>query len=167
MTDTPKPPMVVWLKPSTAARDDDSGTFWPGPTGATLAYMQPKDKSEAYVHIDQFLAEVERRAKAMVEKDAEENHMYLPAPVDDLKSFWIDEAMLELAKEIKEWEMRNKCIFFLLPIGLLVFIGSYWLSFHYQNEILILTLLGGFAFTLLGSFPWIDEIDKWRDKGNK
>lgn len=68
------------------------------------AFANRKRESEVgpYVHLDQFLAEVRRRAKAMVEKDAEENHMHLPAPAEDLKSFWTDEAIKQLTKEIEE-----------------------------------------------------------------
>lgn len=90
MKDTPKPPMVVWVG------GHRTGFL------ATTTEQSDMTTDGPYVHLDQFLAEVERRAKAMVEKDAEENHMYLPAPVDDLKSFWIEDAMQELAKEIKE-----------------------------------------------------------------
>lgn len=78
MKDTPKPPMVVYgrrLHPSTDLDGNIISENWMATTSD-----HPLMKGETYVHLDQFLAEVERRAMAMVEKDA----------------------MQELAKELKE-----------------------------------------------------------------
>lgn len=97
----PKPPMVLYFRGNISTVYMD-GSHMDNRFGHAFANRKRESEVGPYVHLDQFLAEVKRRAKAMVEKDAEENHMHLPAPAEDLKSFWTDEAIKQLTKEIEE-----------------------------------------------------------------
>jgi len=85
MTDTPKPPMVVWLDVDGTSEWDNKRKYW-GNWGNT---PRPYDHGP-YVHIDQFLAEVEKRADG---KHAVHMRQY--------SSDWM-EAAQELAAEIME-----------------------------------------------------------------
>lgn len=86
--DTPKPPMVVYgrrLHPSTDLDGNIISENWMATTSD-----HPLMKGETYIHLDQFLAEVERRA------------MEIGYNVTEPSFEQVGEAMLELAKEIKE-----------------------------------------------------------------
>ena len=90
MTDTPKPPMVVWVG------GHRTGFL------ATTTEQSDMTPDGPYVHLDQFLAEVRNKAIDMAEKDAEAMGRDLPAPIEDCMTFWLEDAMQELAKKIKE-----------------------------------------------------------------
>lgn len=93
-------PMVVYgrrLHPSTDLNGNIISENW-----ITTTSDHPLLKGEKYVHLDQFLAEVRNKAIDMAEKDAEAMGRDLPAPIEDCMTFWLEDAMQELAKKIKE-----------------------------------------------------------------
>lgn len=85
MTDTPKPPMVVWLDVDGTSDRPEGRRFWGNWSNSKLAH-----DNGPYVHLEQFMEEVERRADA---KHATTMRQY---------SSDFMEAMQELAKEIME-----------------------------------------------------------------
>lgn len=96
MTDTQKPPMVLQWQRTHPSTDLDGNIIQENGIATTSSH--PLMLGETYVHLDQFLAEVEKRAKKASEK-------YIP-PDRPLMGYWRNYAMQELAKELKEGNVK-------------------------------------------------------------
>jgi len=101
MTDTLKPPMVIYFRENISTVYMD-GSHMDNRFGHAFANKNRESDVGPYVHLDQFLAEVERRALGDAHNQAETAEVNMPYPDEDVIMLWFRETAIKLAKELKE-----------------------------------------------------------------
>jgi hypothetical protein len=96
-----KPPMTLYLQNEQSLNEEQ----WKDDDVTWCRDKIFRHDVGPYVHMEQFLAEVERRSLNDAHKQAEASEVNIPYPDEDVITLWFRETARKLAKEIMEGEL--------------------------------------------------------------